>query len=72
MTDRAGGGDSPETPSPDGMTYFSYLLGGAALWGGVGWLADRALGLDTVLLPTGVLLGLVAAIYLIVVQTLRS
>ncbi|WP_067968418.1 AtpZ/AtpI family protein [Nocardiopsis trehalosi] len=70
MNGRPGGGD--DTPSPDGMTIVSYLLGGLAVWGGVGWLADRMLGFEVLFLPIGLVLGLVGSIYLIITQYVRS
>ena len=54
-----------------GMTLVSYLLGGLAFWGGVGWVADRALGFS-LFLPIGLLVGFVAGIYLIYAQHVRS
>ncbi|MFC4564506.1 hypothetical protein ACFO4E_21815 [Nocardiopsis mangrovi] len=63
--------ESGEKPSAEGMTVVSYLLGGLAVWGGAGWLADRALGFETVFLPIGLVLGLVGSIYLIITQYVR-
>ncbi|MGY1729486.1 AtpZ/AtpI family protein [Geodermatophilus sp. SYSU D01062] len=41
------------------------MISGMAVWGGAGWLLDR--WLDTrVFLPVGILLGISAAIYLVV------
>ncbi|RCV56167.1 AtpZ/AtpI family protein [Marinitenerispora sediminis] len=72
MNDRPGADGKPESRA-DGMTVVSYLLGGLAVWGGAGWLADWALGFETpVFLPIGLILGLVGAIYLIVTQYVRS
>ncbi|NYE49459.1 ATP synthase protein I [Spinactinospora alkalitolerans] len=71
MNDRPGDGSEKE-PRADGMTVVSYLLGGLAFWGGVGWLADWAFGFTTLFLPIGLILGLVGAIYLIVTQYGRS
>lgn len=71
MNDRPGVGGS-EPPRANGMMLVSYLLGGLAFWGGIGWLADRALGFSSLFLPIGLLLGLAGAIYLIITQYVRS
>ncbi len=42
----------------------SYLLSGMAVYGGLGWLLDRWLGLS-VFFPIGILVGLGLAIYLV-------
>lgn len=64
------GGDEP--PRANAGAVLSYLLGGLAFWGLIGWGADRALGFDTLFLPIGLLLGLVGGIYLIITQYVRS
>lgn len=46
----------------------SYLLGGMAVWGGAGWVVDSLLGFSAIFMPIGLILGLVAAIYLIHVR----
>ncbi len=50
----------------------SYLLSGMLVWGGLGWLADRWLGKESVFLPIGLLFGITAAMYLVVVKINRS
>lgn len=50
----------------------SYLLSGLLVWGGVGWLLDRWLGKEALFLPVGLLFGMVAAMYLVVVKINRS
>ncbi|MDE3724784.1 MULTISPECIES: hypothetical protein [Nocardiopsis] len=50
----------------------SYLLGGLAFWGAVGWAVDRALGFSGLFLPIGLGVGLVGSIYLIYAQYVRS
>lgn len=57
---------------PDGMAIVSYLLAGLALWGGIGWLADWALGYEALFLPIGLLIGMVGSLYLIITQFVRS
>lgn len=41
------------------------LLGGIAVWGGIGWLLDRWLGTEPWLLGAGVLVGFGAVLYMI-------
>ena len=62
---------SPKTPEPNsgadaGWSAVGYLLGGMIVWGGVGWLLDRWLGLPDVGLLIGLIGGTVAGVYLIV------
>jgi ATP synthase protein I len=45
-------------------TIVSYLLSGMLVWGGGGWLLDRWLG-TTFFIPTGMLIGTVASLYLV-------
>ncbi|MBL7493146.1 AtpZ/AtpI family protein [Frankia sp. AgB1.9] len=47
------------------------LGAGIAFWGFVGWGIDRLTHLHHVFLPIGILLGLAAAIYLVIYQALR-
>lgn len=60
---------SPRPNPPDGAevgwSVLSYLLGGIVVWGGVGWLIDRWLGLPNIGLLVGMLVGAAGAIYLI-------
>lgn len=50
-----------------GLTVLSYLIAGVLVWGGVGWLADRALNTGF-LTPLGIVAGAAAAIYLVIVR----
>ncbi len=43
---------------------FGYLVGGAAFYGGLGWLLDRWLN-TSFLLPLGALFGIALAMYLV-------
>ena len=43
------------------------LISGMALWGGVGWLLDRWLGI-LFFAPAGILLGTAVAIYMVVAR----
>lgn len=45
-----------------GWAALSTLLAGVFVWGGLGWLVDRWLGI-TLLLPIGLLLGIGLATY---------
>ena len=60
--------ESPERkPSGDPWVAFGYLVGGAAFYGGVGWLLDRWLG-TSFLFPVGLLFGIALAMYLVFKQ----
>jgi F0F1-type ATP synthase assembly protein I len=41
------------------------LLAGILVWGGVGYVVDRAVGFRWLFLPIGMLVGVSAAIYLV-------
>ena len=45
----------------------SYLMSGMMVYGGIGWLLDRWLGLSA-LFPIGILVGLGLALYLVYVR----
>ncbi len=63
---------SPAATANLAWSIVSYLLSGLLVWGGVGWLVDRWLGKEAVFLPIGLLLGITAAMYLVVVRINRS
>lgn len=44
------------------------LMSGIAVWGGIGWLIDRWLGFSALFLPIGVIVGVAASIYLVVIR----
>jgi ATP synthase protein I len=46
----------------------STLVGGPAVWGGIGYGVDRLLDTE-VLLPVGVVVGFVTSIYIVYVKT---
>ena len=48
-----------------GLAITSTMIGGIAVWGGLGYLADRLMGTEHVFQPIGFILGAVGAIYLI-------
>ncbi len=60
-------------PKPDsawngmgtGWTITSYMVGGIAVWGCLGFLIDRLAGLEHVFLPIGFIVGAAASIYLV-------
>lgn len=58
-------------PSNEIWSIISYLLGGMLVWGGAGWLLDAWLGTGF-FVPTGLLLGAGAAMYLIWVRYGKS
>ncbi|WP_460706806.1 AtpZ/AtpI family protein [Luteococcus sediminum] len=49
----------------DGMIPLSYVLSGIMLYGGLGWLGSRYLHQGW-MLPTGLIVGLVMSMYLII------
>ncbi len=54
----------------DGYTYLSYLIGGMALYGFIGWLVGRWTGLP-VLFPVGMVIGLALGVALVIFQARR-
>jgi fatty acid desaturase len=68
-----GGGRDPSQPRPpsEGWAILSYMIGGMALYGFVGWLAARWTGWP-VLFPIGMLVGLASAIALVIFRVTRS
>ncbi len=71
--DPSPGGRDPSQPSPpsEGWAILSYMIGGMALYGFVGWLAARWTGWP-VLFPIGMLAGLASAIALVIFRVTRS
>ncbi|MGA8048025.1 MAG: AtpZ/AtpI family protein [Dermatophilaceae bacterium] len=66
----SGSDDDDRAPNPSfqadamGATMIAYLVTGPALFGGLGWLLDRLLGLG-VFTPIGVLTGMALSLYTI-------
>jgi ATP synthase protein I len=58
-------------PASEGWAYLSYLIGGMALYGLVGWLIGRWTGLPW-LVGVGMVLGLASAVALIIFRVTRS
>ena len=71
--DQSRGGRDPSQPRPpgEGWAILSYMIGGMALYGFLGWLAARWTGWP-VLFPIGMLAGLASAIALIIFRVTRS
>ncbi len=59
--------DRPVAPAGEGAawTVLAYLISGPALYGGLGWLADRWLGTAPVFVAVGVTGGMVLSLYLV-------
>lgn len=53
------------TGGEDGYAVISYVLAGLLLYGGLGWLGDHFLHTNF-LLPVGIIVGTVAAFYMII------
>lgn len=49
-----------------GWTALSYLIGGMAVWGFIGWLVDRWVQTGGVITGIGVVIGCAGGIYLVV------
>jgi ATP synthase protein I len=64
--------DSQPNSTNAAWSIVSYLLSGMAVWGGAGWLLDRWAGLDRVFFPIGLIVGIIAALYLVYVRYGRS
>lgn len=69
------GDQSPQRPRDEdrsaaganqGWTAVSYLVGGMAVWGVVGWLVDRWLDSRPVATAIGVVVGAAGGVYLVV------
>lgn len=58
--------DVTPTGADLGWTALSYLIGGMAVWGFIGWLVDRAVHTSGVITGIGVVIGCVGGIYLII------
>ena len=44
----------------------STLVAGPATWGGIGWLADRWLGTGRMLTASGVIVGFITSVYIVI------
>jgi ATP synthase protein I len=60
---------SADRSTPDlGTSIISYLIGGLAFYGGLGWLLDHATGHSALFLPIGLVVGIAASLYLIYIR----
>jgi ATP synthase protein I len=57
--------DDPQSGAGQGWAAMSYLIGGIAVWGFIGWLVDRWLDLGGVGTAIGALVGAAGGVYLI-------
>lgn len=66
-------GESQGNPLADATwSSISYILGGMAVYGGLGWLIDRWTGHSALFLPIGVIVGVALALVLVYVRHGRS
>lgn len=49
-----------------GMVAISYLIGGMAAWGLIGWLIDSWLGAGGIITALGIVLGMAGGVYLVI------
>jgi ATP synthase protein I len=64
----------PQPPAPreaDGWQILSYMLGGMAFYGGIGWVAGHFTGIS-VLFPIGMILGIGLSVAMIIFRFTRS
>lgn len=75
------GEQTPQRPEPSddyasgagqGWAAMSYLIGGIAVWGFIGWLVDRWLDLDGLATAVGALVGAAGGIFMVVLRLGRN
>lgn len=66
------GGAGSDGENNPGWTIFGYLLGGMAVYGGLGWLIGRWVGNQPVCLAVGMIIGLALAITLVIFRYGRA
>ncbi len=74
-TPRKRGWRTPSKPvgtGNEGWAIISYLIAGMLVYGGLGWLISRWTGMSAVLLPAGLVTGLVIALAMVVLRYGRS
>jgi ATP synthase protein I len=74
-TRRKRGWRTPSKPAGtgnEGWAIISYLIAGMLVYGGLGWLISRWTGMPAVLLPAGIVTGLVIALVMVVLRYGRS
>jgi ATP synthase protein I len=59
-------GDDEAAGASQGWVALSYLIGGIAVWGFIGWLVDRWLHTGGIATAIGAVLGAAGGVYLIV------
>ncbi len=76
MTGASRGPGPARRPAPDsenaGWAIFSYLLGGMAVYGGIGWLIGRWAGHAQAFLAGGMIVGLALALVLVIFRYGRA
>lgn len=60
-----GSDDDHVSGAHQGWTAISYLIGGIAVWGFVGWLVDRWFDLGGIPIAIGAVIGAAGGVYLI-------
>jgi ATP synthase protein I len=68
------GGPAPEPSTPnahDGWKIFSNMIGGMAVYGGVGWLIGHWTGIS-ILFPLGMIFGIALSLVMIIFRFTRS
>ncbi|WP_242424337.1 hypothetical protein [Frankia sp. EI5c] len=63
---RSGQVDRPNPPPGEAWGIVGTLVGGGGFWGLVGFGVDRLFGFDALFFPIGLIVGVVAAIYLVI------
>lgn len=63
---RPRGDDGAGSGANRGMVAISYLIGGMAAWGLIGWLIDRWLHAGGVITAIGIVLGMAGGVYLVI------
>lgn len=63
---RSGSAHSPNPPPGEAWGIIGTILGGGGFWGLVGLGADRLLGFEALFFPIGLIVGVVAALYLVI------
>jgi ATP synthase protein I len=71
VTERGGPAQEPPAHENEGWRVFSYMLGGMAIYGGVGWVVAHFTGIS-VLFPMGMILGIVLSVVMIIFRFTRS
>ena len=65
--DRPGANGAPHGESM-AWAAISTLVAGPATWGGIGWLVDHWLGTGRVFTASGVVVGFIASVYIVITK----